>query len=85
MAADAGLPLELWPEIMRVVAYLYNHIPSKFTLGDNGKELINPIISLFWELDTNYFSLLYHMEYCHFRVYGCRAFIYILKDIRVQS
>ena len=47
MIANVGLPLELWSEIMRIVIYLYNHILSKFTLGGNNKELINPIIFLF--------------------------------------
>ena len=85
MAADAGLPLKLWSEIMKAAAYLYNHIPNKSTLGGNGEELISLIIFLFWELGTDCFNLLYHIEYHHFRVYGCRAFIYISKNIRVQS
>ena len=85
MAADADLPLKLWLEIMRIVVYLYNYIPSKFTLGGNGEELINPIIFLFRELGIGCFNSLHHMEYYYLRVYRCRAFIYILKDIRVQS
>ena len=85
IAADADLSFELWLEIIRVVVYLYNYILSKFTLGGNGEELISLIIFFFWELDIGCFSLLHHMEYCYFRVYRCRAFIYILKNMRVQS
>ena len=85
MAADAGLPFKLWLEIMRAAIYLYNYILSKSTLGGNGEELINPIISLFQKLGIGCFNLLHHMEYHHFKVYGCRAFIHIPKDIRVQS
>ena len=68
---------------MRVVIYLYNYILSKSTLEGNGEELINLIIFFFWKLGTGYFNPLYYIEYCYFRVYGCRVFIYILKDIRI--
>ena len=54
-------------------------------LGGNSKELINLIISFFQELNIDYFSLLYYIKYHHLRIYGCRVFIYILKDIKIQS
>ena len=54
-------------------------------LGGNNKKLINPITSLFQELDINYFNLLYYIKYCYFRVYGCRVFVYIPKNIKIQS
>ena len=85
ITADAGLPLKLWLEIIRAAVYLYNHTLSKSTLKDNGEELISPIISLFWELDTDCFSLLYHIEYYYLRVYRYQTFIYISKNIKVQS
>ena len=68
---------------MRIVVYLYNYILSKFILEGNGKELINLIISLFQELDIGYFNLLHHIEYHYFKIYRYRAFIYILKDIKI--
>ena len=46
-------------------------------LGGNGEKLINLIISLFWELDIDYFSLLYYMKYCYFKIYKRRVFIYV--------
>ena len=70
---------------MKAAAYLYNRTPSKSTLGGNGEELISPITSLFRELGTGCFSPLHHMEYRHLRAYGCRAFVHIPKDMRVQS
>ena len=70
---------------MRVIVYLYNYILNKSTLKDNNKELINLITSLFWELDIDCFSLLYYIEYHYFKIYRCRAFVYILKDIKIQS
>ena len=70
---------------MKAIAYLYNYISSKFMLEDNNKELINLIIFLFQELGTNCFNLLYYIEYHYFRIYRYRAFIYIPKNIRVQS
>ena len=85
MIINTNLPLELWSEIIRIVVYLYNYISNKSTLKGNNKELINPIISLFQKLNIDYFNLLYHIEYYYLRVYRCRTFIYILKDIRVQS
>ena len=47
IAADVGLPLELWLEIMRAVVYLYNCILSKSILKGNSEELISLIIFLF--------------------------------------
>ena len=85
ITANAGLPLELWLKIIRVAVYLYNHISSKFTLEGNSKELINPITSFFQELNINYFSLLHHIEYRHLRIYKYKIFIYIPKNIRMQS
>ena len=83
MVINTGFPLELWPEIMRTTAYLYNYISSKSTLGDNNEELINPITSLFWELNTDYFNPLHHIKYHYFKIYKYRAFIHIPKDIKV--
>ena len=70
---------------MRIIIYLYNYILSKFILGDNNKKLINSITFFFWELDIGCFNLLYYIKYHYFRIYRCRIFIYILKNIKIQS
>ena len=85
MTVNIGLPLKLWPEIIRIIVYLYNYILSKFILEGNNKKLINLIISLFWELNTDCFNLLYHIKYYYLKIYRYRVFIYILKDIKMQS
>ena len=68
---------------MRVAVYLYNYTPSKFILGGNSEELINLIISFFWKLSINYFSPLYYIKYYYFKIYECRVFIYISKNIKM--
>ena len=54
-------------------------------LEGNDEELISPITSLFQKLNINCFNLLYHIKYHHLRVYKYQAFIYILKNIKIQS
>ena len=85
MITNTNLPLELWLKIIKTVTYLYNYILNKSTLENNGEELINLIISFFQKLDIDCFNLLHYIEYCYFRVYGYKTFIYILKNIKIQS
>ena len=47
MAADIDLSFKLWPEIIKIIIYLYNYTPNKSILKDNGEEVINSIIFLF--------------------------------------
>ena len=70
---------------MRIIIYLYNYIPSKSILENNNKELINLITFFFQKLNINYFNLLYHIKYHYLKIYRYRVFIYILKDIKMQS
>ena len=70
---------------MKIVIYLYNYTLSKSMLRGNDEELINLIISLFWELNIDYFSLLYYIEYYYFKIYKYKVFVHIPKDIKIQS
>ena len=85
MALDAALSPSLWPEVVKAAAYLYNRTPSATVLGSVDSSAISPNDSILNDAGVGCFSLASHREYLHLRVYGCRAYAYIPRDLRVQS
>ena len=70
---------------MKITVYLYNYTPNIIIFNNINSSAISPNNSILNNININYFSLINHRKYLHFRIYKYRVYIYISQDLWVQS
>ena len=75
---NIGLLKKFWLEIVNIVIYFFNQLPTQEL---NKKILIKALNrSLFLKQDQDFY-----LNFNYFKVFGCTAYIYILKKKRKDS
>ena len=75
---DTGLSKELWLEIVNIVIYLFNQLPTQGLNGKVSIEVLNRL--LFLEQNQDFCPNLNHLK-----IFNCTAYIHILKEKRKGS